>query len=120
MSFSKKVRLFSKGAMLIALSDEMVAALMRLRNIREDENERGKREYDGKRNITEEKSAQHWWWRESLADCWSSRELQACQCSVGGFKPSVYIFACLTCFKKEEQMGHLLPSFSLLLLSFSF
>ena len=59
---------------------------------------------------------------ESLADCWSSRELQACQCSVGGFKPSVYIFAYLTCCKKEEQMGHLLlPSFSLLfLLSFSF
>ena len=106
----------------MALSDEMVAALMKLRNIREDENERGKREYDGKRNITEEKSAQHWWWRESLADCWSSRELQACQCSVGGFIPLVYIFAYLTCCKKEEQMGHLLlPSFSLLfLLSFSF
>ena len=59
VSFSKKVRLFSKGAMLVALSDEMVAALMKLRNIREDENERGKREYDGRRDITEEKSAQH-------------------------------------------------------------
>ena len=62
VSFSTKVILFFKGAMLMALSDEMVAALMKLRNIREDENERGKREYEGRRNITEEKSAQHWWW----------------------------------------------------------
>ena len=62
VSFSKKVRLFSRGAMLMALSDEMVAALMRLRNIREDKNERIKRKYDGRRNITKEKSAQHWWW----------------------------------------------------------
>ena len=61
VSFSKKVRLFSRGAMLIALSDEMVAAL-RLKNIREDKNERIKRKYEGRRNITEEKSAQHWLW----------------------------------------------------------
>ena len=61
VSFPKKVGLFSKGAMLIALSDEMVAAL-RLKNIREDKNERIKRKYDGRRNITKEKSAQHWWW----------------------------------------------------------
>ena len=56
VSFSKKVRLFSRGAMLVALSDEMVAALMRLKNIREDKNERIKRKYEGRRNITEEKS----------------------------------------------------------------
>ena len=62
VSFSTKVILFFKGAMLMALSDEMVAALMRLRNIREDKNERIKRKYEGRRNITEEKSAQHWWW----------------------------------------------------------
>ena len=61
VSFSKKVRLFSRGAMLIALSDEMDAALMKSRNIRKNENERIKRECDKRGDITEEKSAQNWW-----------------------------------------------------------